>query len=289
MDNKDFNSDSLFALDTAKIPKIFNIGLVLLIIIAALVSFGDITFSAGDVRDLSLLVVVIYVISTLVYRNNYTGGINKGKALPEYTEAKAAYDEVKSEVMKHDVLTKLPELCVEYCKEELKQYRATILSTACITYDDYAKKYINKDEGKLKELGLPEAAVKVVLKAGKAKTKHLNPNALLSEDGAGLLFQRRMLGLSSKVRENFDFGFNAATRALITMLSGVVAVTIAFDFSWETLAMWGVRMLPVLWSGLTSTAAGIKNVLYTLIPQMQRKTEILKTILAMHEKGETLT
>lgn len=286
MGDKEFNSDSLFTLDTAKIPKLFNIGLILLIIIAALVSFGEISFSAGDVRDLSLLAVVIYVISTLVYRNNYTGGMNKGKTLPEYTEARAAYDEVKAEVMSHDVLPHLPALCVRYCQEELKQYRATILSTACITYDDYAKEYINKNETELKELGLAESSIKVVMRAGKAKAKHLDPNALLSEDGARLIFKRRILGVSSKARENFDFGLNAVTRALITVLSVVIIVAIAFDFNLETLATWGVRMLPVLWSALTSTAAGIKNVLYTLIPQMQRKTEILKTIFALWTKEE---
>lgn len=284
MEDKGFNSDSLFTFDTAKIPKLFNVGLVLLIIIAALVSFGEISFSAGDIRDLSLLAVVIYVISTLVYRNNYTGGMNKGKTLPEYIEAKAAYDEAKAEVMRHDVLPKLPGLCVEYCREELKQYRAAILSAACITYDDYAENYINKSESELKDLGLPDSAIKIIFKAGKAKAKHLDPNALLSEDGARLIFKRRILGVSSKARENFDFGLNAVTRALITVLSVVIIVAIAFDFNLETLATWGVRMLPVLWSALTSTAAGIKNVLYTLIPQMQRKTEILKTIFAMHEK-----
>lgn len=289
MEDKEFSSDSLFALDTAKIPKLFNVGLALLVIIAALISFGEITFSAGDIRDLSLLAVVIYVISTLVYRNNYTGGINKGKTLPEYTEAKAAYDAAKAEVMKHDVLPKLPELCVEYCREELKQYRASILSQACITYEDYASKYINKDEAELKTLGLPDSAIKIVFKAGKAKAKHLDPNALLSENGSRVIFGRILLGVSSKARENFDFGFNALSRALITLLSVVVAVTIFFDFNIETFATWGVRMLPVLWSALTSTAAGIKNVLYTLIPQMHRKTEILKAIIAMHEKRGVLS
>ncbi len=218
--------------------------------------------------------------------NARSSSINKGKTLPEYTEAKAAYDEARAEVMNPDVLSKLPGLCVEYCREELKQYRAAILSTACITYDDYAEKYINKSESELEDLGLPDSAIKVVLRAGKAKAKHLDPNALLSENGYRVIFGRILLGLSSKAREYFDFGFNALSRALITLLSVVVAVTIFFDFNIETFATWGVRMLPVLWSALTSTAAGIKNVLYTLIPQMQRKTEILKTIFALWIKEE---
>lgn len=275
------NQFEFIELDTGKkLPRLVNVGMIVAVILAALLSMGDITFTWNGVRDLSLLVAVIYVVATLIYKNNYAGGIARGKASVEYKEAKREYDEVKAKITSAEVLPKLPELCVAYCLEELKQYRATILAGACITYDAYVENYINKGEKELKKLGLTDRAIACVEKADRARAKHFDPQALLSEEGGRLIFRRSILGVSSKVRERIDFGTNALSRAATAVLSGVIAVNILWDFSIATVATWGVRMLPILGAALSSTAAGVNNVMYTLIPDMRRKTEIMRAILA---------
>ena len=263
-----------------KAPRIINVGVVISVILAAILSMGDIGFSWNGLRDLSLLVAVIYIVATLVYKNNYAGGVAKGKASEEYTDAKRAYDEVKKQITDPSILPRLPELCTEYCLEELKQYRTMILAGACITYGDYLKKYANQDCGELKKLGLSKRAVKYVMKADRAKVKHFDPRALLSEEGGKLIFRRSILGVSSKARERIDFGINAISRAATAILSGVIAVNIVWDFSVAAAATWGVRMLPVLWAALSATSAGVQNVMHSLIPQMRRKTEIMRIILS---------
>lgn len=270
-------------LDTEKkMPRMVNIGAIFAIVLAALLSMGEVAFSWNGLRDLSLLVAVIYVVATLIYKNNYAGGILRGKASDEYKEAKREYDEVKTKITSTDVLPKLPELCVEFCLEELKQYRATILAGACITYDAYVENYINKGDKELKKLGLTDRAIKCVTKADRAKTKHFDPQSLLSEEGSRLIFRRSILGVSSKMRERIDFGTNAFTRAATAVLSGMIAVNILWDFSFAMIATWGVRMLPILGAAISSTAAGVNNVMYTLIPNIRRKTEIMRAILAKH-------
>lgn len=270
-------------LDTEKkMPRMVNIGAIFAIVLAALLSMGEVAFSWNGLRDLSLLVAVIYVVATLIYKNNYAGGILRGKESKEYIEAKREYDEVKTKITSTDVLPKLPELCVEFCLEELKQYRATILAGACITYEDYVENYINKGDKELKKLGLTDRAIKCVTKADRAKTKHFDPQSLLSEEGSRLIFRRSILGVSSKMRERIDFGTNAFTRAATAVLSGMIAVNILWDFSFAMIATWGVRMLPILGAAISSTTAGVNNVMYTLIPNIRRKTEIMRAILAKH-------
>ena len=200
----------------------------------------------------------------------------------EELKAEREYDEVKAKITSTDVLPKLPELCVEFCLEELKQYRATILAGACITYDAYVENYINKGDKELKKLGLTDRAIKCVTKADRAKAKHFDPQSLLSEEGSRLIFRRSILGVSSKMRERIDFGTNAFTRAATAVLSGMIAVNILWDFSFAMIATWGVRMLPILGAAISSTAAGVNNVMYTLIPNIRRKTEIMRAILAKH-------
>lgn len=277
------NQFEFLELDTEKkMPRMVNIGAIFAIVLAALLSMGEVAFSWNGLRDLSLLVAVIYVVATLIYKNNYAGGILRGKASDEYKEAKREYDEVKAKITSTDVLPKLPELCVEFCLEELKQYRATILAGACITYDDYEENYINKGYKELKKLGLTGRAIKCVTKADRAKAKHFDPQSLLSEEGSRLIFRRSILGVSSKMRERIDFGTNAFTRAATAVLSGMIAVNILWDFSFAMIATWGVRMLPILGAAISSTAAGVNNVMYTLIPNIRRKTEIMRAILAKH-------
>lgn len=277
------NQFEFLELDTEKkMPRMVNIGAIFAIVLAALLSMGEVAFSWNGLRDLSLLVAVIYVVATLIYKNNYAGGILRGKASDGYKEAKREYDEVKAKITSTDVLPKLPELCVEFCLEELKQYRATILAGACITYDAYVENYINKGDKELKKLGLTDRAIKCVTKADRAKAKHFDPQSLLSEEGSRLIFRRSILGVSSKMRERIDFGTNAFTRAATAVLSGMIAVNILWDFSFAMIATWGVRMLPILGAAISSTAAGVNNVMYTLIPNIRRKTEIMRAILAKH-------
>ena len=271
-------------LDTEKkVPQIVNVGAVFAIVLAALISMGEVAFSWNGLRDLTLLVAVIYVVSTLIYKNNYPLGVAKGKATDEYKAAKDEYDKVKAQLTDPQMLPRLPDLCVEYCREELKQYRSTILAGACITYDDYVSNYINKGEAELKKLGLTDRAIKCVTKADKAKPKHFDPQALLSEEGGRMIFRRSILGLSSKTREQIDFSANAVSRAAAAILSGVVAINIVWDFNMTTIATWGVRMLPVLRAFLSAKSDGINNVMHTLVPQMRRKTAIMRAVLASYQ------
>lgn len=56
----------------------------------------------------------------------------------------------------------------------------------------------------------------------------------------------------------------------------------ALEPSLETVALWGVKMLPVVVAALTARNSGTKNVLETLIPQLKRKTAILRSFVAQN-------
>ena len=63
-------------------------------------------------------------------------------------------------------------------------------------------------------------------------------------------------------------------------LKGIVVIKIVCDFNMTTIATCGIRMLPVLRAFLSAISDGINNVMHTLVPQMRRKTVIMKTLLS---------
>ena len=74
-----------------------------------------------------------------------------------------------------------------------------------------------------------------------------------------------------------------ASRFLTAFLTGSVAVSVIIEPSWQTVAQWGIRMLPVVWSALVAYNSGVKNVLETAVPYLSRKTELLKIFISWAE------
>jgi hypothetical protein len=232
-----------------------------------------------------------------MYKNAYAGAIEKGKQTEPYLEAKRAHDEVVKEIYDNGLIAKLPDMCIEYCKEDLKHCRAQILLDACISYEVYEAEYLGRSEEELRALDLPQDAVKCILAANKTRGLHLTAGALLSDGEGTTLIERVMrrfgfrrgIGIESRTRQQIDFTTNSVSRAITTCLAGAVTISIVLeDFSVETLALWAMKMLPVAIAVLGGNNGGARNVTDTLIPQLEKKTKILKTIMASVETSEML-
>ena len=224
------------------------------------------------------MAVLIYLITSMVYRNNYNAGMNRAMTLPEYEKAKSA-------VYEKGILPKLPELCFKYVEDDLRRCRTVILADACIPYDKYVTEYLGKTTVELKQKGLSPSAIRCINRANKTKCMKLNASILMSGDSHSILFRKLTLGISSTAKKNVDFGWNMIARAVTTTLTVMVGVEVVIEPSLQTLIPWAIKMIPVLWAALTSYNAGIQNINDTYIPYTQKKTEIIKVLISWDENS----
>ena len=294
--NEEFNFDK-FTLEkkaiNAKMPSAMNFVLVIIVVIAALVSLGEFTLTVSSVVNVSLIVAVLYVITSIMYKNSYLDGIEKGKLEAEYIAVKEEYDSVIKQIYDNDVLTKLPELCLRYRQEDLKNSRTGVLIDACISYETYEKEYFGKSEEDIRKMDLSEEAIKCILAANKVKGINITPGALMST-GEDVSIADRLLakfgvlrgfGIESKTRLRIDFTANMISRAITTTLAGAIGINVVMDdFSLKTIALWAMKMLPVAMAVLNGHNSGLRNVRETLTTQLQRKTKIIKILLAWHKE-----
>ena len=200
----------------------------------------------------------------------------------EYKNARREYDETKAIIYKKGIASKVSGFCLRYVEEDLKNYRTSILANACIEYGTYVDKYMNKSLKDLMKMKLSRREMECILKANRASGIKISSDVLLSGTG-GRARRRGGLGISGTARQNIDFAFNMASRFLTAFLTGSVAVSVIIEPSWQTVAQWGIRMLPVVWSALVAYNSGVKNVLETAVPYLSRKTELLKIFISWAE------
>ena len=282
-----------------KFPSAVNLILVIVVVIAAIVSIGELTLTLKGAVNITLTVIVLYIVASIVYPNSYMSGIAREKLTNEYISAKAEYDAAVKEIGKSGMLADISEYCLRYSKEELKACRASILLDECIEYDTFEKEYLGVSIKDLRDKKLSPAAIKCIRDANRVKALDITPGSLMSTGEDVTLLQRilriigvrRTVGIEARTRQRIDYSTNMVIRAVTTLLAGVVGITVVIeDFSLRTIAEWAMKMLPIPIAALGGNNAGRRNVSDTLIPQLLRKTKIIHTMLGWHaEKYSQVT
>lgn len=238
-----------------------DFALVSLVVIAAVLSFTDFSFSFGDWKNLTALTLFLYIITMFVYRNRYAKGMSRGRVDPEYKEALTAYREKREEINKKNLATSVPSFCTWYRKTELRQYRESLLCDIDMDYDTYKEKYLTMSKKEVLKLPMSMEAKNVIIKCNTAKAIKLYPGLILNESGE---FDReKLIGRSGRVRERQDKKMQALTRAIYVIFGAAVAFDVIFNFSLLTIVQWVVRMLPVVLSCVSGDDNGFCNVTVT--------------------------
>ena len=68
-----------------------DIMLAVLVIMAAAISFTDFSLSFGTLKNFTALTLFLFVITSLVYRNRYARGMQKGKLDEDYLTSLEEY------------------------------------------------------------------------------------------------------------------------------------------------------------------------------------------------------
>ncbi len=232
-----------------------------LVLLAAIISFTDFSFSVGDIRNFTALTLFLYIITMFVYRNSYAKGISRGKKDTEYQEALSKYRDKRESIYERNLAKRVPEFCTYYKKKELREYRESLLVDIEMEYDEYKEKYLRMPYKEIRKQALSYEAKKIIAKCNAAKAIKLYPGMILNENGE---FDRhKLLGKSGRERERLDKKKQAVTRAIYVVFGAMVAFDVIFNFSLLTIAQWVVRMLPVVIAIISGDDGGYCNVTVT--------------------------
>lgn len=259
---------------------------VVLFMLTGVLAFGDMTLSAKNTIDLTVMTIIIYFVTTVVHHSKYDAGVLKGKKTQEYADALARYEAARQKVYDENLATLMPELCVRYIKEELINYRKAIIAQTYIMWDDYVNIYsrMSKDALKGEEELTPEARA-AILKANKAKPLKLSADQLLSAEASS---KRKVdaLGVSPIQKTKIDKYANSITRVFTTFFGCVVAVSFVANPTWENFALWCSRMMPVVIGFILGENAGFTTSAIAAPLYFDGKTDKINMILEWNARGE---
>lgn len=241
--------------------QINDIVLGALVLVAAVISFTDFSFSLGDLSSITAITLFMYIITMLVYRNCYSRGMAKGREDEEYKAVLSAYRQKRNEIYTKGLAGQIPDFCVWYKKKELREYRESLLCDVDITYDEYIEKYMKMPYRKLRHTPLSREARKVIIKCNRAKSIDLYPGAVLNENGE--YDRHKLIGKSGREREKLDKNYQAISRAVYVIFGALVACDVFLNFSPIIIAQWVVRMLPVIIAIISGNDGGLNNITIT--------------------------
>ena len=254
-----------------------DLALGALVIIAAVLSLTDFSFSAGDWKNLTALTLFLYVITMFVYRNRYEKGMSRGRLDKEYIEALGKYRGKIEEINAKSIVSHVPAFCTYYKKQELKEYRESLLCDVEIDYETYKQKYIMMTRKDVLRLPISMEAKAVILKCNRAKPIKLFPGLILNESGEA--DRSKLIGKSGRARERQDKKRQAITRAAYVLFGAAVAFDMIFNFSLETIAQWVVRMLPVLLATISGDDGGYCNIAVTETNFKRDQTHVINLFM----------
>lgn len=231
-----------------------DIMLTALIIIAAAISFTDFSLSFGSIKKFTALTIFLYVVTTLVYRNRYSKGKQRGKKDTDYIEALSSYNVKLKDIYDKSLAGLVPEFCKEYKVKELREYRENILADIEMPYEEYKEKYWGKPDLEILRLKKSFHIKKALIKCNHAKPMTLFPSLLLDEKGERK--RKKLAGQSGQERERIDKRRQIISRGVMVVFGGAIAIDIIFDFSLLTIFQWCVRMLPIVIALITGDDSG---------------------------------
>ena len=257
-----------------------NIALITLCVIAAFISFWDISITLSSVFTVGWVSVLLYTVTTTIYRTKYDGGIFRGKKEKEYIDVMQTFTEMRNYVMEHSLTDTLSDWCNSYRIRDITQLRKSIVCPY-MTYEEYKEKYQNISKEKVNRCGLSKQAKRAVLLANSISPLELTADMLLNSSGRRNLFgKRKALPTSGNEKRDIDFAKNYISKFIITFICGMFAIRIISDPTLKTFLQWIVRMIPIVIAFLTGEPGGYRNVTIIDTKRIDAQNQLLKMFFA---------
>ena len=261
-----------------------NAGLIIICIIASVVSFWDLKITFDDAFSVGWVAIMLYFVSTSVYRTKYDGGIYRGKQTESYKKINEKFHALRERVIKGCFEERLRGWCNSYRIKDVENIRKEIVCPY-MSYEKYLNEYANLSKNKIESLGLSAKAKKAVIDANEIEPVELSADMLLSMNFAKSLFgKRRILPRSGDEQRLGDFITNYAVRFFMTFICGMFIVEVVSDPTLDTFLQWMIRMIPVVLAFLTGENNGFLNATEVTCKRIDAQARLLETFFTDVEK-----
>ena len=268
--------------------------IVALIIIAAIVTsslnaLGFVDLSDENVRqqvlDILIEFVPYFMAAILLNINMYQKGVFVGKNTELYKGTALYYSKV-IEKLSGKQIEGLDNFCKEYNEKALKDIQEQILKKEGLSYERFVneytidnktyKAYISCTEEELKNDGLNDNQIKVIVKAKNTNIKGISSNLLLSSINVA---DRTDIGSDEKTLAKVANISSTIRLAFSTLCMSLIAIKNIQDWGWSVLILVIFKVAYVAAKSYMSYFKGYNNITVDLRNHISRKTDILKMYL----------
>ena len=264
--------------------KVGDFVLVVSIILATIANFTRFGISYKGVSQITAVTILIYIITMMTYNHCFNKGKIEGKQDKIYIDTEKEYNDEKDSVNKANLTGRLRDFTEYYIKNELVDYRKSLLLQYDIDYDTYSEKYLHmKSSDIMKEKQLDFRMKRAIIKCNKAKPISLSRYDIIT-DNEKKMNRSKPIGFSGNRMEKIDKVSQSIKRLLVSLFTGAIGVDIVLNFSWISVVTWAIRMLPILTALVTGQMNGFRNVTETEVSFKQKQIYMIRLFKDWCEK-----
>lgn len=240
--------------------------------------------SVLDLAEIGLTVFVIVFGSYLMYINSAGAGIKGGTETPAYKEAKKRHEELRAEIITKKLLGKLPEFCLEYVTEELKNTRESILNAAGMSYEAFEAEWLGKDKKTVLESKiLTDAQKKAVVSANNVKPITLTSDMIFKSNR--LRESRNPLGVNPQKAKTLNYIFKFLQVMAFSVVPAIIVMEVSGGFTWASLAQILIKILPMVSNAFLGYEYGWKNITIDTVNFLNDQSDLMCDFLTKYEKN----
>lgn len=270
-----------------------NAFLILLCVISSLVSFWDIKFTFDKAFTVGWVAVLLYMVSTTVYRTKYDGGLYQGKQTKAFKDSLKAFTTLRNRVNEMHLTDSLRDFCNDFRRKDMENVQRNIVCPY-MSFQEYKAQYAHLSPKEVTSLRLSKKAKKAIIEANRVEPVELTSDMLLNLSFSKSLFgKRKILPRSGDEQRRGDLISNYAQKFFVTFICGMFIVEVVSNPTLDTFLQWIIRMVPIVMAFLTAPAAGFRNATEITPKRMDAQASMLHTFFftiegTSNEKKETI-
>lgn len=255
--------------------KLSDFVLAVTILLATVANFTEFSFSFQGLNRIAATSVLVYIVTTMTYNHFYNKGKLEGRNDAAYKAVAEEYRAERDSVLNGELIVRVPSFIDYYIKNELTEYRKSILIQYDIPYEEYVEKYLRLSAWGVMRLKLGIKLKLAILRCNRAKPVSVTKADMVANDD-NAINRSKPVGISGHRKEVRNKTKNSVTRLVTTLFSGAIGVDIVLNFSWIAVVTWAIRMLPILTSLVTGQINGYRNITETEAGYKQNQIYLIR-------------
>lgn len=268
--------------------KLSDFVLAVTILLATIANFTEFSFSFQGLNRIAATSVLVYIVTTMTYNHFYSKGKLEGMNDAAYKAIADEYRAERDSVLNSALIVRVPSFIDHYIKNELTEYRKSILVQYDLSYEEYAEKYLRMSAFGILRQKLGVKLKIAILRCNRAKPVSVTKADMVASDD-NAVNRSKPVGISGHRKEVRNKTKSSVMRLATTLFSGAIGVDIVLNFSWIAVVTWAIRMLPILTSLVTGQINGYRNITETEAGYKQNQIYLIRLFKEWCSKTPTAT